>query len=207
MNFSLSYFCLVLVSILEIAGYKQETSRFARVIGRVAGLSWAVVFSNSLFTDIVFYALLATLVPEGFLESLLNLSMHGPINMLILGLEVWLVPMPYSMSYITMTFVPILLYWLGWSLAFLFGSVNWLPYFFLKFTWALPVFIVAILLMSIGIHVICVKLIRSCNNCCNQDHVFETDVSGEKKSTNATRSDDVVNIEVSEISEIQLNST
>ena len=188
LNFCLMYLCLVVVSISDIIGVKPENSVAARLLGRVAGLYFAVAFQNSLFTDLIFYLLLSWVVPPGFMESLLNLSMHGPLNMMVLCLEIWMVDMPYAMSYITVPFIPILLYWFGWSMAFLIAPdiITWLPYWFLQFTWLLPPVIIGIFILSVGVHTLCVKLIRACDRCCPSELV-ETSIEEEESNTAGSR--------------------
>ena len=61
LNFCLMYLCLVVVSISDIVGVKPENSVAARLLGRVAGLYFAVAFQNSLFTSNLLFITVLTL--------------------------------------------------------------------------------------------------------------------------------------------------
>ena len=179
--FTIVYALLVGVSIAEIRGYNALTSTFARVLSRMAGFGFVIAVQNSMVIDVGFYALLSWNIPADRLYQFSSLVWHGPINLLILLCEIWIVDMPYEMSYLTVPWVPIIVYWLGWSVAFLVVNPTdryWFPYWFFNFTWLLPMVIVGIMVLSTGLHALCVVVVRKCGRCCGGEETVVGDRGG-----------------------------
>ena len=167
--YSIEYGLLVVTSIVAVAGGRRDTNDtthcLSRVLGRVAGLGFVVVVQSSCIIDLTFYGLLSWTLSADKLLQFQSLTWHGPINVILLCIELWMVDMPFEMSYLTLPTLPIIVYWLGWSFTFIVAptAVEKFPYWFFNFTWLLPIVVFAILLLTVGIHALCVVVIQLCD--------------------------------------------
>ena len=139
-----------------------------------------IVLVATVQTDLLFYALLAPIAKN--LWSFFSLVVHGPVNLIFIYVELWLVDFPYFPSMAVFLFIPIEIYFAVWVVAMLADPTLWSFYWFFSFSWVTVFLFIGLFVLYLVIHVANLYVARCCREakvCCNVHIDEKEDGAGE----------------------------
>ena len=165
------YLALILFAVLTVASACFLTSpdhSKLRYLGPVGGILFYIVLVATVQTDLIFYALLAPIARNVW--GIFSLVVHGPINLIFVYVELWLVDFAYYPSMAVFLFIPIEIYFAVWAIAMLSDPKLWSYYWFLSFSWVTVILFLGMFVLYLIIHIANLYVAKSCREakcCCN----------------------------------------